>query len=135
MEKFNKTTQENCEMSHSERLTDQIANFVGSWKFLIIQTVFFTIWVTMNIVAAVNHWDVYPFILLNLIISVQTAYTGPIILMAQNRESERDRLRHIAEYETDMESRLELEAHQHELLEDTNRKLEEVLKLLGNGVE
>jgi uncharacterized membrane protein len=64
---------------------------VGSWRFIIIQTILVTIWVVLNIIAWNYKWDPYPFILLNLMFSVQAAYTGPILLLASNRQAARDR--------------------------------------------
>ena len=75
-----------------ERLADQIAAGIGSWKFLIIQSIAVVSWVGLNIVGLVNRWDPFPFILLNLLFSVQAAYTGPVLLLAGNRQSQKDRL-------------------------------------------
>jgi len=75
-----------------ERLADQIAAGIGSWRFLIVQTIAVISWVGLNIVGLVNRWDPYPFILLNLLFSVQAAYTGPVLLLAGNRQAQKDRL-------------------------------------------
>jgi uncharacterized membrane protein len=74
-----------------ERVADAAARAVGSWKFIIIQTILVALWVTLNIVGLTAHWDPYPFILLNLMFSVQAAYTGPILLLASNRQAAKDR--------------------------------------------
>ena len=89
------------EATFGERLADKVATVIGSWPFLIIQTVLILIWVTLNVIGIINHWDPYPFILLNLCFSLQAAYTGPILLVAGNRQSQLDRLRleHTAEVE------------------------------------
>ncbi len=81
------------EATVGERLADRVATVIGSWPFLITQTVLIAIWVILNVAAFVNHWDPYPFILLNLAFSLQAAYTGPILLVAGNRQSQLDRLR------------------------------------------
>ena len=78
--------------SFGERLADQIAAGIGSWRFLIVQTIAVISWVGLNIVGLVNRWDPFPFILLNLLFSVQAAYTGPVLLLAGNRQSQKDRL-------------------------------------------
>lgn len=78
--------------SVGERLADKIAAGIGSWRFLIIQTIAVCSWVGLNIVGLINHWDPYPFILLNLLFSVQAAYTGPVLLLAGNRQAKKDRL-------------------------------------------
>ena len=74
-----------------DRVADRAARTIGSWKFIITQTIFVAIWVVLNVMAWTNHWDPYPFILLNLMFSVQAAYTGPILLLASNRQSVKDR--------------------------------------------
>lgn len=79
------------ERTFGERLADSVAARIGSWHFLIIQTAAVLAWVILNILAFVQHWDPYPFILLNLLFSVQAAYTGPVLLLSQNRQAERDR--------------------------------------------
>jgi uncharacterized membrane protein len=80
------------EATFGERLADAIASGIGSWKFLIVQTAAVLMWVSLNIVGLVNHWDPFPFILLNLLFSVQAAYTGPVLLLAGNRQAQKDRL-------------------------------------------
>ena len=81
------------EATFGERMADKVATVIGSWPFLIIQTILILIWVILNVIGFVNHWDPYPFILLNLCFSLQAAYTGPILLVAGNRQSQLDRLR------------------------------------------
>jgi len=80
------------EATFGEQLADGIASGIGSWTFLIIQSIAVLTWVTLNIVGLVNHWDPFPFILLNLLFSVQAAYTGPVLLLAGNRQAQKDRL-------------------------------------------
>ena len=75
-----------------EQLADAIASGIGSWRFLIIQTVAVWMWVALNIIGFMKHWDPFPFILLNLLFSVQAAYTGPVLLLAGNRQAQKDRL-------------------------------------------
>jgi uncharacterized membrane protein len=74
-----------------ERIADHAAALVGSWRFIIIQTILVAIWVVLNIISWDHKWDPYPFILLNLMFSVQAAYTGPILLLASNRQAATDR--------------------------------------------
>jgi uncharacterized membrane protein len=74
------------------RFSEGIARFLGTARFLVAQTVLVVIWVTINVVAVSLQWDPYPFILLNLMFSVQAAYAAPLILLAQNRQAERDRV-------------------------------------------
>jgi uncharacterized membrane protein len=74
-----------------ERIADGAAAGIGSWRFIIIQTFLVILWVVANITGLILQWDPYPFILLNLMFSVQAAYTGPILLLAGNRQATRDR--------------------------------------------
>jgi uncharacterized membrane protein len=82
------------EATFGETLADGIASFIGSWRFLIIQTVLVATWITINslVITGAVHIDPYPFILLNLAFSTQAAYTGPVLLLAGNRQSQKDRL-------------------------------------------
>src|SRR6195256_5018337 len=80
------------EASFGEMLADRIASSIGSWTFLIVQTCAVLLWLTFNIIGFMRHWDPFPFILLNLLFSVQAAYTGPVLLLAGNRQAQKDRL-------------------------------------------
>jgi uncharacterized membrane protein len=73
------------------RMSEAIARFLGTGRFLFGQTVLVLGWIALNTIAAVHHWDPYPFILLNLAFSTQAAYAAPLILLAQNRQDDRDR--------------------------------------------
>lgn len=97
-------------LSFGSRLADAVAKGMGSWKFIIVQTVLVILWMGLNIVGFFYHWDVYPFILLNLLFSTQAAYAAPIIMMSQNRQSERDRMQAQADYQTNIDAKLEIEA-------------------------
>lgn len=74
------------------RLSERLARFLGTGKFLFWQTLFVLLWIAVNIIAASSSWDPYPFILLNLAFSTQAAYAAPLILLAQNRQDDRDRI-------------------------------------------
>ena len=73
------------------RFSEALARFLGTGKYLFGQTLFVIGWIALNILAGIHHWDPYPFILLNLAFSTQAAYAAPLILLAQNRQDERDR--------------------------------------------
>ena len=88
------------EATLGEQVADQAAAGIGSWWFLIIQSILIVIWVTINSVEFFTHkWDLYPFILLNLMFTIQAAFTGPVLLLSGNRQAQKDRLRleHTAE--------------------------------------
>ena len=73
--------------TRSKRITVRIAAWVGSWTFIITQTVILVLWILLNLMAWMNHWDPYPFILLNLALSFQSAYAAPILMISQNRQA------------------------------------------------
>ena len=73
------------------RFSEGLARTLGTGKYLVGQTIFVIGWITLNTIGIINHWDPYPFILLNLAFSTQAAYAAPLILLAQNRQDERDR--------------------------------------------
>jgi uncharacterized membrane protein len=74
------------------RFSERLARFLGTGKFLFWQTLLVVVWITLNLTAARLQWDPYPFILLNLAFSTQAAYAAPLILLAQNRQDDRDRI-------------------------------------------
>ncbi|WP_225725049.1 MULTISPECIES: DUF1003 domain-containing protein [unclassified Nocardia] len=74
------------------RTSEQIARFLGTGRYLVIQTVIVAVWIALNVFAVSLQWDPYPFILLNLAFSTQAAYAAPLILLAQNRQDNRDRV-------------------------------------------
>ena len=80
------------EATFGEMLADKIASGIGSWTFLMVQTGAVICWLVLNIYGFVHRWDPFPFILLNLLFSVQAAYTGPVLLLAGNRQAQKDRL-------------------------------------------
>jgi uncharacterized membrane protein len=73
-------------------LSERVARFLGTGRFLAIQTVIVIVWIVLNVFAYSLRWDPYPFILLNLAFSTQAAYAAPLILLAQNRQDDRDRI-------------------------------------------
>lgn len=129
-------TPKNWHDSHRENLTfgsriaDSVANGMGSWTFIIIQTVLVLVWMGMNLIAYTYHWDVYPFILLNLLFSTQAAYAAPIIMMSQNRQNERDREQAKADYQTNIDAKLEIEALTIKLNSIEVDKLDRIITLL-----
>ncbi|MEO8953629.1 MAG: DUF1003 domain-containing protein [Ktedonobacteraceae bacterium] len=75
-----------------QKIADTVASTVGSWRFIIIQSILLLFWLVLNSIAWIYRWDPYPFILLNLMLSFQAAYAAPFVMMSQNRQSEKDRL-------------------------------------------
>jgi len=103
---------------------------MGSWSFIIWQTIIVVIWMVLNVVGFVYHWDVYPFILLNLIFSTQAAYAAPIIMMSQNRQNQRDRIQAENDYQTNIDAKKEIEALQLQLSKIEVEKLDTIIELL-----
>ena len=95
--------------SMGEHVSDSVAALVGSWRFIIVQSIILMIWIALNLFGYVEHWDPYPFILLNLVLSFQAAYTAPIIMMSQNRQSTLDRNAAQHDYEINLKAELEIE--------------------------
>jgi uncharacterized membrane protein len=91
-----------------DRVADRVAATVGSWRFIIVQSALLLAWLLFNALSA-DRVDPYPFILLNLLLSFQAAYTAPVIMMSQNRQSEIDRRRNIEDYEINRKAELEIE--------------------------
>ena len=108
----------NANRSRGERVADSVAKAIGSWPFIITQSIILAIWVTLNVIAWVKHWDPYPFILLNLALSFQAAYASPIIMMSQNRQARLDERR----------NRLDLQINL--LSEQENTEMLRLLRLL-----
>jgi uncharacterized membrane protein len=118
------------ELSFGSRLADSVASGMGSWKFIIVQTVLVVLWMGLNLIAYTYHWDVYPFILLNLVFSTQAAYAAPIIMMSQNRQNDRDRVQAQSDYQTNKEAKLEIEALAIMLNRIEIDKLDKIIRIL-----
>ena len=96
-------------LTAGQKIADGVAAVMGSWPFIIGQSTILAIWIGLNVMAWVRQWDPYPFILLNLMLSFQAAYTAPILLMSQNRQSEIDRQNQRNDYEVNLKAELEIE--------------------------
>lgn len=117
-------------LSFGSSLADSVAKGMGSWKFIIIQTLLVLFWMGLNIVGFMYHWDVYPFILLNLLFSTQAAYAAPIIMMSQNRQNERDRVQAQADYQTNIDAKIEIEALSLAITRLEVDKLDKIIEML-----
>jgi uncharacterized membrane protein len=96
-------------LTTGQRIADGVAATMGSWNFIIIQSTFLLAWIVLNITAYIQHWDPYPFILLNLALSFQAAYAAPFIMMAQNRQQDIDRKAAENDYHINIKAELEIE--------------------------
>ncbi|WP_158990626.1 DUF1003 domain-containing protein [Mucilaginibacter sp. L196] len=129
-EKVNWHQKHKNEMTFGQRLADSVATGMGSWRFIIIQTVIVIAWMALNVVAFLDHWDPYPYILLNLLFSTQAAYAAPIIMMAQNRQGERDRAQADEDFRTNVEAKKEIEELQVLLNKIELDKLDKIITIL-----
>lgn len=118
-----------------QKLADSVATGMGSWRFIIWQTIIVVVWMTLNVIGFVYHWDVYPYILLNLVFSTQAAYAAPIIMMAQNRQNDRDRAQADADYKTNCEAKKEIEDLTKLLNTIEIEKLDKILAILQEQKE
>jgi uncharacterized membrane protein len=98
-----------AQLTAGQRIADTVAATMGSWKFIIIQSVILLIWIALNITAYVDQWDPYPFILLNLALSFQAAYAAPFIMMSQNRQQDIDRKAAENDHQINIKAELEIE--------------------------
>lgn len=92
-----------------QRLADSVAATVGSWPFIIMQSGLIVAWIGGNAMIGPTAWDPFPFILLNLLLSFQAAYTAPAIMMSQNRQAAIDRAHAETDYEVNVKAELEIE--------------------------
>ncbi|GLQ56133.1 DUF1003 domain-containing protein [Devosia nitrariae] len=113
-------------LSVGQRVADWVASVMGSWKFIIFQTIVLVAWVSINLIAVAKSWDPYPFILLNLVLSFQAAYAAPIIVMSQNRQQDIDRRAAQNDYRINLKAELEIELL-HEKIDEL--RVQEVLRL------
>lgn len=103
-------------LTFGEKLSDKVAEFGGSWRFIIIFGIVLVLWITINSIALLKHFDSFPYILLNLILSCIAAIQAPIIMMSQNRQEAKDRMRSEHDYRVNLKAELEIR-HLHEKMD------------------
>lgn len=113
-----------------QRAADRIASLMGSWRFIIFQSILLTIWIIINTLAIAMAWDPYPFILMNLVLSTQAAYAAPIIMMSQNRQATKDRMEAHNDFLIDQKSE-----HGIQLILEQLQAQNEALKLIYERLE
>ncbi|HEY8643925.1 MAG TPA: DUF1003 domain-containing protein [Candidatus Dormibacteraeota bacterium] len=126
------------EATFGERVADRMSAGIGSWTFLIAQSVLIAFWITLNIIGLIRHWDPYPFFLLNFAFTLQAAFTGPVLLLAGKRQSEKDRLmlEHAAAEAEESEHRtIDILQETEENTEITLRILERVRQSRAGGAK
>lgn len=118
------------ERTFGQKLADKMASKVGSWGFLIGQTTVLTAWVGCNLAPGLPHWDESPFILLNLVFSFASAYTAPVVLMSQNRQSDEDRAYAIQNHQVNLQTAHNLELLHQKMDAMYTQKLVELTELI-----
>ena len=123
-------------MTFGQRVADRVANVVGGWPFIITQSILLVLWIASNIYLVTHYrdkaFDPYPFILLNLALSFQAAYTGPIVMMSQNRQNEKDRHAAQSDFECNLKAEAEIRVimehlvHQDTMLTDLRAQLDKM---------
>ncbi len=96
------------QLTFGQKVADVVASGMGSWRFIIIQSMIMAVWIMLNLVGWFYHWDLYPFVLLNLAMSAQAAFATPLIMMSQNRQAQKDRLTAENDYKTDVKGEQEI---------------------------
>lgn len=116
------------QLSFGQKVADKVAEFGGSWPFIILFLVIMVMWVTLNtlVITGTDAFDPYPFILLNLVLSSLAALQAPIIMMSQNRQADKDRMAASLNYEVSLKTDLEIMR--------LNQKLDELAQLLKSDV-
>jgi uncharacterized membrane protein len=108
--------------SFGQKAADKLTKFAGSWGFILLLLILIGIWIYLNISAFIYHWDPWPFIILNLCLSCLAALQAPVILMSQNRQSQKDRLRTEYDYKVDRKTE--------ERVINIQRQLKEIKKMI-----
>lgn len=114
------TKEHDSQVTFGQKAADNLAQFAGSWTFIIIFFVILIFWITANVVLLSKPFDIYPFILLNLILSCLAAIQAPVIMMSQNRQEQKDRLRSVNDYKVNLKSEI--------IIEDVHLKLDNILE-------
>jgi uncharacterized membrane protein len=125
----NVNTVEDESLTLGQRTADGVARAIGSWRFIIIQSMVLFAWIVLNAIGWMRHWDPYPFILLNLALSFQAAYSAPIIMMSQNRLATKDRLTAEHDYQVNVRAEIEVAQIRTRLSELAGRQWDALVEL------
>jgi len=116
----NSVSESEIELTAGQKAADSLAKFAGSWRFIIIFFIILFLWIILNSVMLTHPFDSYPFILMNLILSCTAAIQAPVIMMSQNRQEEKDRLRAKNDYRVNLKSEI--------IIEDIHQKLDIIIE-------
>jgi len=129
----NPNVEEQERLTFGQRIADKVASFGGSWTFILSFGTVLAVWVVMNSTALLaRHFDPYPYILLNLFLSMLAAVQAPVIMMSQNRQTAKDRLKGDLDYEVNLKAEMEV-AHLHRKVDHIYERLEEHWARLEKG--
>ncbi len=118
----NPIIEHDSELTVGQRAADRLARFAGSWTFIIIFFIVLAFWIALNAYWLAKPYDAYPFILLNLILSCIAAIQAPVIMMSQNRQEEKDRLRAKNDYKVNLKAEI--------IIEDIHEKLDAIMQVV-----
>ena len=122
-------------LTFGERVSDRLAVVAGSWSFIFGFGLTLGIWILVNTVALIHHWDKYPYILLNLLLSMLAAIQAPVIMMSQHRQEDRDRLRAEHDYEVNLKAEIEIQQLHEKLDELRERQWNDLLALQKQQID
>ena len=120
--KVRKSHTQKYDLTLGQRIADTVAATMASWTFIIIQSAILLIWIVLNVTAYIRNWDPYPFILLNLFLSMLAAVQAPVIMMSQNRQDAKDRIRSELDYQVNLKAELGI-LQLHEKFDDLRREM------------
>jgi len=123
------------QLTFGQRVSDRLADVAGSWGFIFGFGITLVVWVSLNTAALFHHWDKYPYILLNLFLSMLAAIQAPVILMSQNREETRDRIRAEHDYEVNLKAEMEIQLLHQKLDELRERQWNELLAIQKQQID
>jgi len=123
------------QLTFGQRVADRLVEVAGSWGFIIGFGIVLVTWILLNTVAPVRHWDVYPFILLNLFLSMLAAIQAPVIMMSQSRQEARDRIRAEHDYEVNLKAELEIRQLHQKLDGLREKQWEELLTIQKQQID
>jgi uncharacterized membrane protein len=122
-------------LTFGQRVSDKLAKGAGSWTFIFAFALTLALWVALNTLALFHHWDEYPYILLNLFLSMLAAIQAPVIMMSQNRTEDRDRLHAQNDYEVNLKAEIEIEQLHQKLDDLRERQWEELIAIQNRQIE
>jgi uncharacterized membrane protein len=123
------------QLTFGQRVSDRLADVAGSWTFIFGFGLTLVVWVFLNTAALFHHWDKYPYILLNLFLSMLAAIQAPVIMMSQNRQEDRDRIRAEHDYEVNLKAEMEIQQLHQKLDELREKQWDDLLTIQKQQID